>query len=73
MGDSDDRLTILETTVSDLTFTIGELVEQLRLMNLAKAFASAKRRYRSKKKGVMEVDGDNDFVEIDSNSAIRYW
>ncbi|KAF6144070.1 hypothetical protein GIB67_007531 [Kingdonia uniflora] len=68
MGDSNDRLTILETPVSALTSTIGELVEQLCLTNLVKASASAKRRDRSKKKGVMEVDGDDDFAKNDSDS-----
>ncbi|KAF6156033.1 hypothetical protein GIB67_035390 [Kingdonia uniflora] len=58
MGDSEDRLTTLETKVSDLTTTLGELVEQLRLANLAKASASVKRRGRSKKKGVAEEDRD---------------
>ncbi|KAF6164023.1 hypothetical protein GIB67_028727 [Kingdonia uniflora] len=35
MGNSNDRLTTLEMTISALTFTVGELVEQLRLINLA--------------------------------------
>ncbi|KAF6164302.1 hypothetical protein GIB67_010272, partial [Kingdonia uniflora] len=51
-----------------LTSTVGELVEQLRLTNLAKASASAKRRDRSKKKGVMEVDGDEDVLIFDDSS-----
>ncbi|KAF6165096.1 hypothetical protein GIB67_000680 [Kingdonia uniflora] len=61
--------------VSDLTAAVGELVEQLRLTNLAKASASVKRRGhsqrrgRSRKKGVMEVDGDEDIAEIDSDSS----
>ncbi|KAF6139374.1 hypothetical protein GIB67_026216 [Kingdonia uniflora] len=57
MGDPNERLTVLETTVSALTSTVGELVEQLRLTNLAKASTSVKRRGRSKKKGVMEAIG----------------
>ncbi|KAF6154946.1 hypothetical protein GIB67_018383 [Kingdonia uniflora] len=60
MGDPNERLTVLETTVFSLTSTVGKLVEQLRLTNLAKAATSVKRRGRSKKKGVMEVDGDED-------------
>ncbi|KAF6171379.1 hypothetical protein GIB67_009520 [Kingdonia uniflora] len=69
MGDSNNRLTTLETTVSDLTFAVGELVEQLRLTNLAKASASVKRQGCSKKKGVMEVDEDDDIAEINSDSS----
>ncbi|KAF6139343.1 hypothetical protein GIB67_021553 [Kingdonia uniflora] len=69
IDDSNERLTILETTVSDLTSTAGELVKQLRLTNLAKASASVKRRDRSKKKKVMKVDGDGDIAEIDSDSS----
>ncbi|KAF6156006.1 hypothetical protein GIB67_035363 [Kingdonia uniflora] len=69
MGNFDDQLTILEITVSDLTSIIGELVEQLHLTKLAKASASATRRGRSRKKDVMEVDGDDDFAEIDSGSS----
>ncbi|KAF6138633.1 hypothetical protein GIB67_032527 [Kingdonia uniflora] len=44
-------------------------------MNLAKASASVKlrgrshRRGRSRKKGVMEVDGDDDIAEIDNDSS----
>ncbi|KAF6175664.1 hypothetical protein GIB67_022666 [Kingdonia uniflora] len=73
MDDSNDRLTTLEMTVFDLTFTVGELVEQLRL-NLTKAFASATwrgrshRRGHSRKKGVMEVDEDVNNAGIDSDS-----
>ncbi|KAF6136959.1 hypothetical protein GIB67_030723 [Kingdonia uniflora] len=63
IGDSNDRLTTLEMTVSDLTSTIEELVEQLCLTNLAMGSASAKRRDRSKKKEAMEVDEDDDFAE----------
>ncbi|KAF6173943.1 hypothetical protein GIB67_039894 [Kingdonia uniflora] len=44
MGDSNEQLTTLETTVSILTSTVGELVEQLRLTNLVKASALMKRR-----------------------------
>ncbi|KAF6155884.1 hypothetical protein GIB67_039215, partial [Kingdonia uniflora] len=69
MDEANDRLTTLEMTVSALTSTLGELVEQLCLTNLAKASASTKQRDRSKKKEVMEVDGDDDFVEIDSDSS----
>ncbi|KAF6156963.1 hypothetical protein GIB67_039724 [Kingdonia uniflora] len=67
MGDSDDRLTTLETTVSDLTTTVGELVEQLRLTNLAKASALIKRQDRLRKKGVLEVDGNEGTAEIDND------
>ncbi|KAF6172242.1 hypothetical protein GIB67_024864, partial [Kingdonia uniflora] len=42
MGNSNDRITTLEMIVSDLTSTVGELVKQLRLTNLVKAFASVK-------------------------------
>ncbi|KAF6173916.1 hypothetical protein GIB67_039867 [Kingdonia uniflora] len=49
MGDSDDQLTILEITVSDLTSTVGELLEQLRLTNLAKAFTSVTRLLEEEK------------------------
>ncbi|KAF6169736.1 hypothetical protein GIB67_004128 [Kingdonia uniflora] len=66
MGDSNNRLMILETKVSGLTATIKELVEQLRLTNLAQASTSVKRRGRSMKTGVMEVDEDNVIEEIDS-------
>ncbi|KAF6165346.1 hypothetical protein GIB67_018790 [Kingdonia uniflora] len=58
MGDPNERLTILGTTVSTLTSTVGELVEQLCLTDLAKASTSVEQRGRLKKKGVMEVDGD---------------
>ncbi|KAF6137687.1 hypothetical protein GIB67_023621 [Kingdonia uniflora] len=43
MGNSNERLTTLEMTVSALTSTVGELAEQLHLSNLAKASASTKR------------------------------
>ncbi|KAF6166880.1 hypothetical protein GIB67_020314 [Kingdonia uniflora] len=75
MNDSDYRLTTLKTTVSALTFTVGELVKQLRLTNLTKASTLTTRRCRShwrgrsRKKGVTEVDGDDDFAEIDSDSG----
>ncbi|KAF6173988.1 hypothetical protein GIB67_039939 [Kingdonia uniflora] len=75
MDDSSNRLTTLEMIVSDLTSTVGELVEQLRLSNLAKASILATRRGcshqrgRSRKKGVMEVDGDDDIAEMDSDSS----
>ncbi|KAF6155349.1 hypothetical protein GIB67_019875 [Kingdonia uniflora] len=69
MDDSTDRLTTLETTVSGLTSIVGELVEQLLLTNLVKAFTSAIQRGRSRRKGVMEVDKDDGFVEIDSDSS----
>ncbi|KAF6151313.1 hypothetical protein GIB67_040586 [Kingdonia uniflora] len=61
MGDSEDRLTKLETKVSDLITILGELGEQLRLTNLATASASAskKRRERTKKKGVTEEERDD--------------
>ncbi|KAF6142782.1 hypothetical protein GIB67_023264 [Kingdonia uniflora] len=65
MNDSDDRLTILEMTVFDQTSIVGELVEEL---HLVKASASVTRRGRSRKKGVIEVNGDDDFVKIDSDS-----
>ncbi|KAF6156433.1 hypothetical protein GIB67_009091 [Kingdonia uniflora] len=43
MGDSDDRLTTLEMIIFDLTSTAGELVEQLRLMNLtARSLSTAR-------------------------------
>ncbi|KAF6153195.1 hypothetical protein GIB67_016674 [Kingdonia uniflora] len=44
MGNSNNRLTTLEMTVSDLTFTAEELVEQLRLTNLVLGSALVKRR-----------------------------
>ncbi|KAF6161122.1 hypothetical protein GIB67_007763 [Kingdonia uniflora] len=75
MNEANDRLTILETIVSDLTSIVGELVEQLYLTNLAKASTSVTwrgrsyRRGHSKKKGVMEVDEDDSFTEIDSDSC----
>ncbi|KAF6177176.1 hypothetical protein GIB67_025513 [Kingdonia uniflora] len=69
MGNFDDRLMTLETIVSDLTSTVGELVEQLHLTNFVKASASATQRNCSKKKGVMEVDEDGDNMEIDSASG----
>ncbi|KAF6146235.1 hypothetical protein GIB67_011707 [Kingdonia uniflora] len=69
MDDSNDRLTILEMTVSDLTSTVGELVEQLCLTNLGKASTSVTWRGRTRKKGVMEVDGDENFTEIDSDPS----
>ncbi|KAF6144334.1 hypothetical protein GIB67_024561 [Kingdonia uniflora] len=64
MDDSNDRITILETTVSNLTSTVGELVEQLRFTNLVKATSTTwrgrtHRRGRSRKKRVMEVDEDD--------------
>ncbi|KAF6151261.1 hypothetical protein GIB67_002960 [Kingdonia uniflora] len=43
IDDSDDRLTTLEITIFDLTATVGELVEQLHLINPALGFVSAKR------------------------------
>ncbi|KAF6155284.1 hypothetical protein GIB67_019810 [Kingdonia uniflora] len=55
IGDPNERLTVLETTVSALTSIVGELVEQLCFMSLAKASTSVERRGRSKKKGVMEA------------------
>ncbi|KAF6138114.1 hypothetical protein GIB67_033528, partial [Kingdonia uniflora] len=55
MGDPNERITVLETIVSTLTSTVGELVEQLRLTNLTLDSISASRRSRLKKKGVMEV------------------
>ncbi|KAF6142906.1 hypothetical protein GIB67_033294 [Kingdonia uniflora] len=58
MGNSEDRLTTLETKVSDLITTLTELVEQLRLTNLAKASVSVKQRERLKTKGVTEEDRD---------------
>ncbi|KAF6144744.1 hypothetical protein GIB67_017763 [Kingdonia uniflora] len=67
MGDSNDQLMTLEITVFNLTSTVGELVEQLRLTKLVKASTSVKRRGHSKKKGVMEVDEDGDIAEIDSD------
>ncbi|KAF6136275.1 hypothetical protein GIB67_042760 [Kingdonia uniflora] len=60
MDDPNERITVLETTVSTLTSTVGELVEQLRLTNLVLGSILVNRRSRSKKKGVMEVDGDED-------------
>ncbi|KAF6160095.1 hypothetical protein GIB67_018875 [Kingdonia uniflora] len=74
MDNSNDRLTNLETIISDLTATVGELVEKLHITNLAKASTSVKRRGRSqrrgrsRKKGVMEVDRDNDIAKIDNDS-----
>ncbi|KAF6157020.1 hypothetical protein GIB67_039781 [Kingdonia uniflora] len=66
MSDPNEKLTILETTVSTLTSNVGELVEQLRLTNLTKASTSVERQGRSKKKGVMEMDGDEDVpIKID--------
>ncbi|KAF6145397.1 hypothetical protein GIB67_034167 [Kingdonia uniflora] len=64
MGDPNERLTVLETTVSTLIYIVGELVEQLRLTNLA----SANQRSRSKNKGVMEVDGNEDIPIFDDSS-----
>ncbi|KAF6170931.1 hypothetical protein GIB67_014748 [Kingdonia uniflora] len=69
MGDSEDRLTSLEMKVSDQTTTLGELVEQLRLTNLAQASTSVKPRVCSKKKGVVEEDKDGDTKEADSDSS----
>ncbi|KAF6174081.1 hypothetical protein GIB67_020263 [Kingdonia uniflora] len=46
-----------------------ELAEQLHLTNLAKVFASMKRRIRSKKKGIAEEDKDGDTEEVDSDSS----
>ncbi|KAF6168567.1 hypothetical protein GIB67_005179 [Kingdonia uniflora] len=69
MGDFEDRLTSLETKVSDLTTTLGELVEQLRLTNLAQASASVKPRVCSKKKWVVEEDRDGGTEEVNSNSS----
>ncbi|KAF6139736.1 hypothetical protein GIB67_006684 [Kingdonia uniflora] len=66
-SDSEDRLTTLEMKVFDRTTTLGELVEQLRLTNLVKASASIKRRGRSKKKSIVEGDGDEGTEEIYSN------
>ncbi|KAF6158965.1 hypothetical protein GIB67_042046 [Kingdonia uniflora] len=66
MNDSNDQLTTLEMTVFDLTSTVEELVKQLHLTNLATS-TSVKRRGRSKKKGVMEVDGEDDIAEIDND------
>ncbi|KAF6173207.1 hypothetical protein GIB67_037709 [Kingdonia uniflora] len=71
MGDPNERLTVLETIVSALTSTVGELVEQLRLTNLAKAATSVKRQCRSKKKVVMEVDGDENVPIFDDSKSIR--
>ncbi|KAF6159065.1 hypothetical protein GIB67_032682 [Kingdonia uniflora] len=67
IGDPNDRLTILETTVSALTSNAGELVEQLRLTNLAKASTSVERGGRSKKKEIMEVNGDEDVPAFDDS------
>ncbi|KAF6139875.1 hypothetical protein GIB67_009722 [Kingdonia uniflora] len=67
MGDPNERLMILETIVSTLTSSVGELVEQLRLMNLAKASTSVERQGRSKKKGVIEVDGDEVVLVFDDS------
>ncbi|KAF6172343.1 hypothetical protein GIB67_024965 [Kingdonia uniflora] len=72
MGDPNERLTLLETTVSTLTSTVGELVEQLRLTNLALGSVSANQRSRSKKKGVMEVDGDEDVPVFDDSSDVDF-
>ncbi|KAF6161351.1 hypothetical protein GIB67_025613 [Kingdonia uniflora] len=58
MGNSEDQLMKLEIKVFNLTTTLGELVEQLCIANLAKAFASVKGRERINKKGVTEVDRD---------------
>ncbi|KAF6171659.1 hypothetical protein GIB67_042174 [Kingdonia uniflora] len=69
MGDYEDRLTTLETKVSYLTTTLGELVEQLHFTNHAKASASVKRREGSKKKGVAEEDRDMGTEEVDSDSS----
>ncbi|KAF6165242.1 hypothetical protein GIB67_030424 [Kingdonia uniflora] len=64
MGDPNERIMALETTVSTLTSTVGELVEQLRLTNLALDSVLASRRSRSKKKGVIKVDGDEDVSSV---------
>ncbi|KAF6134123.1 hypothetical protein GIB67_013520 [Kingdonia uniflora] len=69
MGDSDDRLAKLKTKVSDLTTTLGELVEQLRLANFAKASASTKRRELTKKKGVAVEERDDANEEVDNDSS----
>ncbi|KAF6134517.1 hypothetical protein GIB67_028538 [Kingdonia uniflora] len=74
MGDSDERLLTLEATDSGLTSTVGELVEQLRLINLVLGSVSAtrqgrsQRRRRLKKKWVMEVDGDDDVSVFDDSN-----
>ncbi|KAF6143557.1 hypothetical protein GIB67_029726 [Kingdonia uniflora] len=69
MGDSDSRLTTLEMIVFGLSSTVGELVEKLRLTNLAKVSASGKRQSLLKKKGVKEDDGEKRTTEIDSDSS----
>ncbi|KAF6149474.1 hypothetical protein GIB67_035007 [Kingdonia uniflora] len=69
MGDPNERLTILETTVSALTSTVGELVKQLRITNLAKASTSVKWRGHSKIKRVMKVDDDEKVLVFDDSSA----
>ncbi|KAF6156429.1 hypothetical protein GIB67_009087 [Kingdonia uniflora] len=71
IGNPNERLTVLETTVSTPTSTVGELVEQLRLTNLAKATTTIKRRSRSKKKEVMEVDGDENVSVFDDSSVVE--
>ncbi|KAF6173855.1 hypothetical protein GIB67_039806 [Kingdonia uniflora] len=69
MGDPNGRLIIFETIVFSLTSTVGELVEQLRLTNLVMAATSVKRRGRLKKKGVIEVDGDENVLVFDDSNA----
>ncbi|KAF6147910.1 hypothetical protein GIB67_014490 [Kingdonia uniflora] len=69
MDEANDRITLLETTVFDLTSIVGELVEQLRLTNLAKASTSATQRGRSRRKKVLEGDGDIDNAGIASDSS----
>ncbi|KAF6170560.1 hypothetical protein GIB67_031968 [Kingdonia uniflora] len=68
MGDPNERITVLEMTVSTLTCTVGELVEQLRLTNLALDFVLVSWRSHSKKKGAIEVDGDKDILVFDDSS-----
>ncbi|KAF6174913.1 hypothetical protein GIB67_026401 [Kingdonia uniflora] len=69
IDDPNEGLTILETTISAQTSTVGELVEQLRLTNLTKAVTLVKRRGRLKKKGVMEVDGGENVSVFDDSSV----
>ncbi|KAF6147083.1 hypothetical protein GIB67_036802 [Kingdonia uniflora] len=67
IDDFDYRLTTLEMTVSGLTSTVGELVEQLCLTNLVLGSDLAKRQSCSKKKGVSTGDGDDDNAGLDNN------
>ncbi|KAF6149417.1 hypothetical protein GIB67_016955 [Kingdonia uniflora] len=71
MGDFNDRLTVLETKVSKLSATVKQLIAQFCLTNLALSSLSASQRSRSKKKGVLEVDDDEDFVNLITATPVK--